>query len=125
MNAEKARKAVVTLAQVQEAFSLYQAVKADMGTPILGHAFDRGNRGKGFAEYDHNDSVVRSFDTKEEAHTFYARYAEIAREVMAAVGHAAPVSDSQEVKEGQEEEEQTATVPAQTRRRVKAQEKVS
>lgn len=125
---EKARKAVVTLADVQEAFSLYKAVKADMGAPILGNAFDRGLRGKGFAEYDATDSIVRTFEGKEEAQTFYGRYAEIAREVMAAVGHAAPVTEAQEERnsqeaseepqeEPQEDAQEAPAVPAQTRRR--------
>lgn len=133
---EKARKTVVTLANVQEAFSIYRAVKADMGAPIIGHSFDRGNRGKGFAEYDNNDNTIRTFETKEEAQVFYGRYAEIAREVMTAVGHAVPVTEAQEERNAQEEpqepEEGTepqeepqevkeeAPVPQQTRRRVKA-----
>lgn len=124
---ENTRKAVVTLAQVGEAFAAYLAVKADMGQPITGHTFDRGNRGRGFAEYDSNDSTVRTFDTKEEAHTFYGRYSEIAREVMEAVGYVPTAQEHQEAteeqegtEEHQEEQESTPAAPKQTRRRVKA-----
>jgi hypothetical protein len=82
MSESKVRKAVVTLAQVQTAFSAYAGVKAEIGTPVSGHSFDKGPRGRGFAEYDAADSIVRTFEGKEDALTFYSRYTEVAREVI-------------------------------------------
>lgn len=132
---ESTRKAVITLAQVQEVFTAYLGVRSDMGQPSTGHTFDRGNRGKGFAEYSATDSTVRTFDTKEEAHTFYSRYSEIAREVMTAVGHVPAPQESeestqeeeghQEVPQESQESQESKSAPAQTRRRVKKEDGVS
>ena len=85
MSETKIRKAVVTLADVQIAFAAYAGVKAEIGSPVSGHSFDKGPRGRGFAEYDATDDIVRTFDGKEDALTFYSRYAEVAREVIDAL----------------------------------------
>lgn len=127
---DNTRKAVVTLAQVQEAFASYREIRGLMGDSLTGHTFDRGARGKGFAQYDATDSLVRTFDTKEEALTFYGRYAEIAREVMAAfnINQAESATEAPETSEGtpgEGESDQAAestteapSVPSQRRRRV-------
>jgi hypothetical protein len=65
------RKAVVTTAQVTEAFASYVAALTRIGQNISDHEFDKGFRGRGFAEYDGKGNVVRSFDTKEDALTTY------------------------------------------------------
>lgn len=124
---DNTRKAVVTLAQVQEAFASYREIRGLMGDSLTGHTFDRGMRGKGFAQYDATDSLVRTFDTKEEALTFYGRYAEIAREVMAAfnINQAESATEAPETSEGTPGEGESAqevteapSVPSQRRRRV-------
>lgn len=81
---EQGRKAIVSLTEVQEAFTAYGQVRAEIGADVSGHTFDRGARGKGFAQYDAGDNIVRSFEGKEEALNFFRRYVEVAREVMAA-----------------------------------------
>ena len=132
--AENTRKAVVTLAQVAEAFASYVKVKGIIGDSLAGHTFDRGNRGKGFAQYDSTDRAVRTFETKEDALTFYSRYVEVATEVGTALGHdmtgEAAGSDA-EAPAGQDgtltsqtggntPQEAAKAVPTQTRRRVKS-----
>lgn len=135
--AESTRKAVVTLAQVSEAFGEYVKIKGIIGDSLTGHTFDRGNRGKGFAQYDQGDNTVRTFDTKEDALTFYGRYVEVAREVGTALGHDMSGTASESATEGTDKPEgtvgtqegqnapeggteATGKVPTQTRRRVKA-----
>lgn len=130
-----ARKAVVTLAQVSEAFAEYAEVRKAIGSPVDGHSFDKGARGKGFAQYDDKDNIVRSFESKEDGLTFYGRYVEVAREIMTALGHEVPASTPESAEEATDgtnggtvtaeaaqnsEGDNSATVPAQTRRRVKA-----
>ena len=130
-----ARKAVVTLAQVSEAFAEYAEIRKAIGSPVDGHSFDKGARGKGFAQYDDKDNIVRSFESKEDGLTFYGRYVEVAREVMEALGHEVPASTPESAEEATDgadggtvtggteqdsEEGNSAPVPAQTRRRVKA-----
>lgn len=130
---EKTRKTVVTLEMVRTAFAAYAAIKAQIGTNVSNHSFDRGARGKGFAEYDATDHVVRTFDSKEDALTFYSRYVDVASEVLSAVGHEVPVnapeSDAgatEQAAEGESNPEAANSqddkpaVPAQKRRRVKA-----
>ena len=107
---EKARKTVVTLEMVRTAFAAYAVVKSQIGMDVSDHSFDRGARGKGFAEYDGTDRVVRTFDSKDDALVFYSRYVDVASEVLSAVGHPEHV-------EGQDDQ---PAVPAQKRRRVKA-----
>lgn len=68
---ENTRKAVVTTAQVQAAFDRYKAAHKVIGTDLDGSEFDKGARGKGFAEYDAQGAVSRSFDSKEDALTHY------------------------------------------------------
>lgn len=70
------RKAVVTTAQVAEAFAHYVAAHTVVGVDKTSHEFDKGHRGKGFAEYDGTGAVVRSFETKEDALTEYSKVAE-------------------------------------------------
>lgn len=81
---ENTRKAVVTTAQVQEALSSYLTVRKELGFTVETLEFDKGFRGKGFAVYS-GETVVTSFETKEEAFTHYSRYAEIAAEVLAQI----------------------------------------
>lgn len=67
------RKAVVTTAQVQAAFANYVAALVKIGdNGSVDNEFDKGFRGRGFAEYNIKGEVVRSFDTKEDALTFYS-----------------------------------------------------
>jgi hypothetical protein len=80
---ENGRKAVVTTLQVQNAINRYETVKAELsGTPAVGLVFDKGARGKGFALYAPDDSVVNSFETKEEALLHFTRWVEVAEEVV-------------------------------------------
>lgn len=72
MSETTTRKAVVTTAQVTAAFDSYKGAFAVIGQDISGHEFDKGFRGRGFAEYDSKGNVVRSFDTKEDALTTYS-----------------------------------------------------
>ena len=66
------RKAVVTTAQVREAFAKYVGALVLIGqNDAAGNEFDKGARGKGFAEYDGAGNVVRSFETKDDALAFY------------------------------------------------------
>lgn len=78
------RKAIVSLDAVREAFASYASVREEIGLPTTGHTFDRGARGKGYAQYNSADMIVRTFDTKEDALTFYSRYSEVAREILSA-----------------------------------------
>lgn len=112
------RKAVITLNQVQAAFLAYQTVRTAMGDDITGHTFDRGARGKGFAQYDTTDAVVRTFDSKEDALSHYGRYTDVAREVMEvfSVGLYAPAEEAESAEEAQEE---ATKVPAQRRGKAK------
>jgi hypothetical protein len=80
---ENARKAVITTAQVQTALDKASEVRATLtGKPVEALTFDKGARGKGFAVYTANDTVVTSFETKEEAFIHYNRWAEVATEVL-------------------------------------------
>lgn len=135
MTDTKTRKAIVTLADVQEAFKGYAAVRSNIGMPVTGHSFDRGARGKGFAQYDQADGIVRTFDTKEDAHIFYSRYVEVAQEVMhaPAVTLAESTQEAPEAPEGTQTTQEasnvpqsgaeSATVPTQRRRRVSQEAK--
>lgn len=69
---ENTRKAVVTTAQVVEAFDRYKTALQVIGTDITGHEFDKGFRGRGFAQYDSNGGVVETFETKNDALDTYA-----------------------------------------------------
>lgn len=112
--ASKIRKSIVTLEMVREVFTAYGLVRARIGMPVVGHSFDKGPRGKGFAQYDATDSIVRSFEGKEEAHTFYVRYVEVAQEVLHAPGVSVKEDDGQEATDGQEAQEEApkaASVP--------------
>lgn len=69
---DTARKAVVTTAQVRDAFASYASALVLVGQPeVAGNEFDKGLRGRGFAEYDAAGNVVRTFETKDDALNFY------------------------------------------------------
>ena len=77
MSETTTRKAVVTTAQVQEAFASYVLAHVRNGDDTKNsNEFDKGLRGRGFAEYTGNGLVVRTFDTKEDALTYYSLLAE-------------------------------------------------
>jgi hypothetical protein len=71
MSETTTRKAVVTTDQVREAFASYVLGFKKIGQDITKNEFDKGLRGRGFAEYDGKGEVIRSFDTKDDALTFY------------------------------------------------------
>lgn len=76
------RKAVVTTAQVQAAVKEYTTAIAEIsGQDRVEMDFDKGFRGKGFATYD-GETVVKTFDTKEQALDFYATWVKVAGEVV-------------------------------------------
>ncbi len=84
MSETTTRKAVVTTEAVRTALAGYLAVRKELGFEDSALEFDKGPRGKGFAVY--NGAVtVTSFETKEEAFNHYARYAEVAAEVLGQV----------------------------------------
>ncbi len=84
MSETKTRKAVVTTAEVQEGLSLYLATReAISGAKAEKQEFDKGARGKGFATYDASGAVVKTWETKEEALSFYAGWVEVAKDVLA------------------------------------------
>lgn len=68
---ENTRKAVVTTAEVVVAFDRYKTALSVIGQDITEHEFDKGFRGRGFAQYDSNGGVVENFETKEAALTKY------------------------------------------------------
>lgn len=107
----KARKAIVTLEMVREVFTAYGLIRARIGMPVVGHTFDKGPRGKGFAQYDATDTIVRTFEGKEEAHTFYVRYVEVAEEVLSAPAVSVVQEATEEVQEAQEATPEAVTVP--------------
>lgn len=77
MSETTTRKAVVTTVQVQAAFANYVAALVKIGdSGSVDNEFDKGFRGRGFAEYNAKGEVVRSFDTKEDALTYYSLLAE-------------------------------------------------
>jgi hypothetical protein len=84
MSDAKVRKAVVTTAEVQAALDGYnnaRATLAGLETPDA-QEFDKGFRGKGFATYNADGSVERSWETKDEALGFYSTWTEVAQEVV-------------------------------------------
>lgn len=86
MSDTTARKAIITTAQVQTALDSMVALKSEITgetLPVL--SFDKGARGKGFAVYSTDDSVVHSFDSKEEAYNMFTVWVEVATEVWEAV----------------------------------------
>lgn len=77
MTEATARKAVVTTEQVRAAFASYVLANVRNGdNTIQDNEFDKGARGRGFAEYTGKGIVVRNFDTKDEALTYYGLLAE-------------------------------------------------
>lgn len=125
MTVEQGRKRITTLAEVTEAFNAYRDLKVSIGADVSGHSFDRGLRGKGYAEYNAADTIVRTFDGKDEALSFYSRYVEVAREIMSAIGYRADNSNAEaleSVPEGTDKGEATIApqIPSQRRRRANA-----
>lgn len=73
MSETTARKAVVTTAQVRDAFASYASALVKVGQEsVASHEFDKGARGRGFAEYDGAGNVVQSFETKDDALNHYS-----------------------------------------------------
>lgn len=81
MSDTTARKAVVTTAQVQAQLDIVNTILHKLDSTHVGTEFDRGGRKGGFAEYRADETVVRSFDTKDSALTFYTALAEGMRQV--------------------------------------------
>lgn len=82
------RKVAVVTSQVQSALAQYASTREMIGLKdTTGHEFDKGLRGKGFAQYDSNGNVVRTFETKDEAFAHYNGWTVTALEVLKAVGH--------------------------------------
>lgn len=107
------RKAVVTTAQVQAALTEYVTMLGTIsGQPVAALEFDKGFRGRGFAVYTADGSVVDSFDTKEDAFVKYSNWVTTARQVTALIADRAV----------REQAEATAEAPKTTR---KTAEKVS
>lgn len=107
MSDAKVRKAVVTTAQVQDALAAYNNVRANLAgleTPDA-QEFDKGFRGKGFATYNSDGSVERSWDTKDDALSFYSTWTEVANEVvkLQALKSSAPKKVPAKVVKGSEE----------------------
>jgi hypothetical protein len=73
---ENTRKAVITTAQVTAAFDRYKTALSVIGQDVTEHEFDKGFRGRGFAQYDSNGNVVETFETKEAALLKYEGLAE-------------------------------------------------
>lgn len=73
---DTARKAVITTAQVQEALDRVNANYKTLYPEWLSYEFDKGHRGRGFAQYNPDGSIVRSFDTKEDALGYFTSYAD-------------------------------------------------
>ncbi len=78
---EATRKAVVTTAMVQEALNSYAVSVGDITGNKPELEFDKGFRGKGFAVYS-GETVVKSFETKEQARDFYLNWTIVAGEVL-------------------------------------------
>lgn len=107
------RKAVVTTAEVQ---AVLRAVNENYRQFVPDYPmteFDRGGRHGGFAEYGVNDTIVRTFTTKDEALSFYTAFLEGMNAVIGAG-----------VVKAQTESESTEAEKATTSRR-KAPEKAS
>lgn len=84
MSDTTARKAVVTTAEVQ---TILRAVNENYRQFVPDYPmteFDRGGRRGGFAEYGVNDTIVRTFTTKDEALSFYTAFLEGMNAVIAA-----------------------------------------
>lgn len=78
------RKAVITTAQVQEALNNMNALKSEIGLPVLGTVFDKGARGKGFAVYTDKDAQVETFETKEAAYVNFSTFVEVGNTILGA-----------------------------------------
>lgn len=84
MSDAKVRKAVVTTVQVQDALAAYNITRGNLAGLEISEVqeFDKGFRGKGFATYNQDGSVERSWETKDEALSFYSTWTEVAQEVV-------------------------------------------
>lgn len=81
---ENTRKAVITTVQVQEALNDMNALRSEIGLPVDGTEFDKGNRGKGFAVYTDKGVSVESFETKEEAYVKFSQFVEVGNIILGA-----------------------------------------
>lgn len=79
---DAARKAVITTAQVQAALQAVNDNYRTIHPEWKNTEFDKGARGKGFAEYAQDGTVVRTFETKEDAYVHYSTFAEGMKAVM-------------------------------------------
>lgn len=84
MSDAKVRKAVVTTAEVQAALVKYNTLRGDLAglSAPETQEFDKGFRGKGFATYNTDGTVERTWETKDEALSFYSTWAQVAGEVV-------------------------------------------
>lgn len=83
---DSTRKAVITTAQVQESLADFLKVLSEAsGKPVETIEFDKGARGKGFATYRADGSVVDTFETKEDAYVKFYNFAEAGRQVLSLV----------------------------------------
>ncbi len=96
MSETKARKAVVTTAEVQNAVNNYTATRATLtGQDAESLEFDKGARGKGFATYDASGAVVASWETQEDALSFYGTWVKGATEVLSLQQNRKPENNAQ------------------------------
>lgn len=80
---ETTRKAIITTDQVQAAVNGYETVMEKVtGKPAVGLLFDKGARGKGFALYAPDDSVVETFDSKESAYIKFSTFVQVAEVIL-------------------------------------------
>jgi len=78
------RKAVITTAQVQEALTEMNTLRAEVGLPVTGTEFDKGTRGKGFAIYSPSGEAVETFETKEAAYVKFSQFVETGNVILGA-----------------------------------------
>lgn len=112
MTETKVRKAVVKMEDVKVAFAAYVGIRQAVIGDVQGHSFDKGFRGRGFAQYDSNDNVVRTFESREDALNYYKNWADIASEVLVAIRGEA--TNIQEVPESHASEEAIEAVSEET-----------
>jgi hypothetical protein len=83
---DSTRKAVITTAQVQEALNTFTKTLATVsGQKVEPLEFDKGARGKGFAVYAEDGSVIDTFDTKEDAYVKYVNWVTVAEQVLSLI----------------------------------------
>lgn len=95
MSETKTRKAVVTMEQVRDAFQRFTSAHVLTGEGAYAeHEFDKGMRGKGFAEYDHEGRIVHTFESKDDALAHYSGIAEGMWRVLDALANDSEVRES-------------------------------